>query len=251
MAGSLAGCRQVGDTSEHEDKQAKQMLQGIWADDGNENAVFMAKGDSIFFPDSSSQPVKFWIYGDSLYMKGANTSHYLITQQAPHILKFINDMGDEVRLDKDESGALAGQFNVSRPYAMNIFRAMDSDTLFMADGSRWQVRVNIEPTSDRIIKSDYNDVGIEVDNLYLDNKARVTMLFDGVEVYSHEFRKSEFERFLPKDLFAKSTLRDIEVDHADASSVYFNVTVGIPDATSSYVIDMRIHRDGKVGMRLK
>lgn len=251
LALCIGACRQSSDTSAREDRQAKEMLQGIWTDDGNDNAIFMAKGDSIFFPDSSSQPAKFWIYGDSLYVKGNDTNHYLITRQDKHLFKFINGMGDEVKLVKDDSGALLGQFNVDRPYAMNILRTTSSDSLFHAEGSRWEVRVSIQPTSDKVIKSDYNDIGIEVDNLYLDNSARVTLLFDGVVVYSHEFSKPEFERFLPKDMIQKSILRDMQLERADASSVFLTATLGIPDAASSYVVETRIQRDGKTSMRLK
>lgn len=247
----MAGCRRNTDTSVNEDKQAKEMLQGIWMDDDNENAVFWAKGDSIFYPDSSSRPAKFWIYGDSLYIKGNSVTHYKITKQAPHLFKFINDMGDEVKLVKDDGETLKGQFNVYRPYAMNVFRQYSSDTLFHADGSRWEVKVHVSPTTDPVIKEDYNDVGLEVDNLYLDNKARVTVLFDGVQVYSHEFLKGEFERYLPKDMVAKSMLRDMNLFGADSSSVYLDATVGIPDASSSYVIETRIQRDGKTSMRVK
>lgn len=46
----VAGCRNNNDPSANEDRSAKKMLQGIWMDDENENAVFWAKGDSIFYP---------------------------------------------------------------------------------------------------------------------------------------------------------------------------------------------------------
>lgn len=248
---AVVSCHRSTDTSAYENKEAKQMLQGIWVDDENENAVFWAKGDSIFYPDSSSQPAKFWIYGDSLYLQGSELSHYKITKQAEHLFKFINEMGDEVKLTKDVGETLREQFNVYRPYAMNLFRTIHSDTLLYADGKRWQVKVNIAPTTDKVMKTDINDVGLQIDNLYLDNKAHVTVLFDGVEIYSHDFIKGEFERYLPKDLVAKSMLRDIEFDRADASDVYLDATVGIPDATSSYVIEVRVQRDGRIAMRVK
>lgn len=246
-----AGCRHGSETSVDEDKTAKQMLQGIWIDDENGNAVFWAKGDSLYFPDSSSQTAKFWIYGDSLYIKGSQTWHYKITKQANHLFKFINEMGDEVKLVKDDGESLRGQFNVNKPYAMNIFRTYSSDTLLHADGSRWEVKINISPTTSKVLKSDYNDVGLAVDNLYLDNKARVTVLFDGVQVYSHEYLKAEFDKFLPKELVNKSMLRYIDFYGADSSSVYLDATVGIPDASSSYVIETRIERNGKTSMRVK
>ena len=251
LAFTLGGCRNNNDPSADEDLSAKKMLQGIWMDDENENAVFWAKGDSIFYPDSSSQPAKFWIRDDSLYLQNSEISHYKITKQADHLFKFINEMGDEVKLTKDDGMTLRDQFNVYRPYAMNIFRTFSTDTLLHADGSRWQVTISVAPTSEKATKTDYNDVGLEVDNLYLDNSAHVVILFDGVIVYQHDFIKGEFERYLPKDLIAKSMLRDIEFDRADASNVYLDATLGIPDATSSYVIETRVQRDGKITMRVK
>lgn len=249
---AMAGCRRGTDTAANEDRQAKQMLQGIWMDDENENAVFWVRGDSIFYPDSTSQPAKFWVYGDSLYIQGhTELRHYKITKQAPHLFKFINEMGDEVKLTKDSGETLRGQFNVYRPYAINVLRHYSSDTLFHADGSRWEVKVKVEPTTDPVIKTDYNDVGIEVDNLYLDNQARVTVLFDGVVVYDHDFVKDEFARYMPKDMVSKSMLRYMDLFGADSTSVYLDATVGIPDASSSYVIETRIQRDGKTSMRVK
>lgn len=227
------------------------MLQGIWIDDGDQTAIFMAKGDTISYPDSSSLPVKFWIYQDSLYMQGSHLSHYKITKQAPHVFNFVNEMGDEIKLVKTDDNSLRGQFNGYKPYALNIFRTTDTDTIVYADGERYGCRIHVEPTSDRVTKSDYNDIGIEVDNLYLDNLARVIVLYDGVVIYSHEFHKAEFERYVPKDVMVKSILRNVEFDHADKSNVYMNATIGIPDATSAYVVELKVQRNGSLFMKLK
>ena len=66
-----------------EDTAAKKMLQGIWLDgDDEDDVVFRVKGDTIYYPDSTSQPVYFYIAGDTLVMKGANTTKYPIVKQA-------------------------------------------------------------------------------------------------------------------------------------------------------------------------
>lgn len=52
------------------------MLQGIWLNDDDEDDVaFRVKGDTIYYPDSTSQPVYFYIAGDTLVMKGANIAN--------------------------------------------------------------------------------------------------------------------------------------------------------------------------------
>lgn len=78
-----------------EDTAAKKMLQGIWLDgDDEDNVVFRVKGDTIYYPDSTSQPVYFYIAGDTLVMKGANTTKYPIIRQAAHIFQFKVLNGD-------------------------------------------------------------------------------------------------------------------------------------------------------------
>lgn len=49
---------------EQEDMQAKKMLQGIWVPDDEESVAFKVKGDTIYYPDSTSVPVAFKIIGD-------------------------------------------------------------------------------------------------------------------------------------------------------------------------------------------
>ena len=54
----LVGCRRTagGKASlPQEDLRAKQMLQGIWLNDAEGDVSFMAKGDTIFYPDSTSR----------------------------------------------------------------------------------------------------------------------------------------------------------------------------------------------------
>lgn len=77
-----------------EDTAAKKMLQGIWLNDDDEDDVaFRAKGDTIYYPDSTSQPVYFYIAGDTLVMKGANIAKYPIVKQAEHISSLKCRMG--------------------------------------------------------------------------------------------------------------------------------------------------------------
>ena len=82
----VAACGQKSEKEQpeiKEDTAAKKLLQGIWLDgDDEDNVVFRVKGDTIYYPDSTSQPVYFYIVGDTLVMKGANLSKYPIMKQA-------------------------------------------------------------------------------------------------------------------------------------------------------------------------
>ena len=56
------------DGNVREDHNAKRMLQGIWGDEDENNVTFRAKGDTIFYPDTTSQPVYFQIVSDTLVL---------------------------------------------------------------------------------------------------------------------------------------------------------------------------------------
>ena len=69
----------------HEDSQAEKMLQGIWVSADDENPALMARGDSIFYPDSTSMPVAFKIISDTLFVYGATNTSYPIERQSSTI----------------------------------------------------------------------------------------------------------------------------------------------------------------------
>ena len=54
---------------EEESREAKAMLQGIWVDEETDEVSFRAEGDTIYYPDSVSQPTCFRIVGDSLVLR--------------------------------------------------------------------------------------------------------------------------------------------------------------------------------------
>lgn len=110
---TLVACGQKAEKQQEvkEDTAAKKMLQGIWLNDDDEDDVaFRVKGDTIYYPDSTSQPVYFYIAGDTLVMKGANMAKYPIVKQAEHIFQFKVQNGDVVKLVKTEDKSYLQQF---------------------------------------------------------------------------------------------------------------------------------------------
>lgn len=245
------GCNRSGMNVSEEDTEAKSMLQGIWKNDEAGNLAIMVKGDSILFPDTSSLPLSFWIYRDSLYTQGAHVISYKIVKQSEHLFKFVNQVGEEVKLVKSTDKMSQKAFLQDRPYAMNIFRTVDTDTVSVESGVKYDCKIHIEPTSDRMLKSTLTDEGIEVDNMYLDNMARLTVLKEGVRIYTHDFRKSEFQSMVPRDFLKTSILRSVDYSHADSAGVYFDATIGIPDASTGYVVELKVSKNGKLSKKLK
>lgn len=239
-------------TEERQDREAKRLLQGVWRNADGDADAFLVRGDSLYFADDSSQPMRVWIYQDSLYIQGAKLRRYLITKQAEHLLKYVNANGEEVKLTKDGDQTATQPFLQTRAYAMNFTRVTDADTTATLDGSTaLRCTIHTEPTSDRVNKSIYNDLGMEVDNTYLDNAATVTISAGGQELFRHSFRKAEFSSFVPHDFLATAILRSVDYSRRDQHAVYVDASIGIPDAETCYVVELRIDQNGHLTKRLK
>lgn len=250
----LTGCRRYDSeyAKRHQDADAKQLLQGIWVDDEEGAPVFMAHGDSIFFPDTTSLPMAFWVYRDSLYLQGGTIDRYLITKQAEHLLRFINQSGEEVKIIKAEDKQLLPLFRQERPYALNIFRTLVTDTMDMFNyGSIYNCHLSVEPTSNRVMVSTSNDLGVRVDNMYLDNEAQVKVHFNKRPFFEHRFVKQEFAAFVPKEFLHKAILSRMLYDRVDSAGLYLDAVIGVPDATSAFVVEVKIGKNGKVTKKLK
>ena len=236
----------------HQDTDAKELMQGIWIDDEEGAPVLMAHGDSVFFPDTTSLPVAFWIYQDSLYLQGGTTDRYLITKQSEHVLRFINQSGEEVKIVKAEGQQLRPLFMQERPYALNIFRTLVTDTVGMYNiGRIYNCHISVEPTHTRVMVSTFKEAGIRVDNMYLDNEAQVNIRLNKQPFYEHRFVKQDFAAFVPKDFIQKAILSRMQYDRVDSAAIYLDAVIGVPDATSAFVIEVKVGKNGKVTKKLK
>ena len=102
-----------------EDTRAKELLQGIWLNEDDEDVAFRVKGDTIYYPDSTSQPVYFCIYGDTLIMKGARDVKYPILKQAAHLFEFKSPSGDVIKLTKTSDKTYLKSFQQEKTVALN------------------------------------------------------------------------------------------------------------------------------------
>ena len=148
------------DSALAEDLKAKQMLQGIWVNEDEEDVAFRAKGDSIFYPDTTSQPVSFQVFGDTLVLHGANNVKYLIVKLKPHLFIFKNQNGETVRLTLSNDKADLMAFDTRRPQALNQNRLIKRDTVVTFESQRYHSYVQVNPTTFKVVKTSYNDEGV-------------------------------------------------------------------------------------------
>ena len=70
-----------------------------------EDVAFRVKGDTIFYPDTTSLPVYFQIIDDTLVLHGAKEAKYHIQKQAEHLYVFENQSGAHLTLPKSEAAS--------------------------------------------------------------------------------------------------------------------------------------------------
>ena len=246
------GCgRQTGkDTSApivQEDREAKALLQGIWIDEETEEVVFRAVGDTIFYPDSTSQPAYFSISRDTLDLSGLR---YAIERQSANVFWFKNSNGDIIKLAKSEDSLYQKAFVHQEPKVLTYNEVVNRDSVIMFNGERYHWYVTINPTKFKVIAKSYTDDGVGVDNVYYDNIIHLSLFQGAKRLYSSDFRKQMYEKIVPATFLSESILSDIEFRKADANGFHFSATLCKPDGVSCYMVDIVITKDGKMSMKL-
>ena len=233
-----------------EDTAAKKLLQGIWLDgDDEDDVAFRVKGDTIYYPDSTSQPVYFYIVGDTLVMKGANTSKYPIVKQAAHIFQFKVQNGDIVKLVKTDDQSYLQQFSHEQPVTLNQNMLVKRDTVVNAGNEKLHLYVQVNPTTFKVYKSSYNDDGVEVDNVYHDNIVNVNIYQGSRKIFGRDFRKEDFREQVPHEFLKQSILSDIVFRKVDADGVHYKVVLAMPDSSMSYQVEIIISLEGKMTIK--
>ena len=250
---SMASC---GNTPEKnitpaEDLEAKKTIQGIWVDELEGNCVLRAKGDTIFYTDSLSEPVKFHIYTDTLYLESSHPTKYHLTRLSDHVLRFVNNDGDEISLVKSDDKSLIKLFekvNNSIDH-INQGELIKRDSIMSVGDKRLHAYVQVNPTTFKVYQPTVNDDGVMVDHAYFDNIVHVA-LYDGArKIINRDYRKKDFSAYVPKEYIDHCILSDIIIDKATADEVTFVAILSTPDTYTSYHINIVVNNtDGKVKM---
>ena len=235
-----------------EDAAAKKMLQGIWLNNDDEDDVaFRVKGDTIYYPDSTSQPVYFYIAGDTLVMKGANVVKYPILKQAPHLFEFKVQNGDVVKLVKTNDQSYLREFTQEHTVALNQNTLIKRDTVVTDGDEKFHLYVQVNPTTYKVFKSSYNDDGVEVDNIYYDNIINLNVFHGANKVFSRDFHKKDFAHQVPVSFLEQAILSDLVYDRADKEGVHYFAVLAMPDSSISYQVEVIVSLKGKLTMKVR
>lgn len=248
----MVGCSHKADKQGEtvaENAAAKKMLQGIWLNDDEDDVAFRVKGDTIYYPDSTSQPVYFYIAGDTLVMKGANVVKYPIVKQAAHIFQFKIQNGDIVKLVKTNDTSYLRQFTQQPPVALNQNTLIKRDTIVSHADEKYHLYVQVNPTTYKVYKSSYNDDGVEVDNVYYDNIVNINIFQGARKLFGKDFHKEDFKKKVPAEFLKQAILSDISFLKIDAEGIHYMAVLAMPDSSLSYQVELVVSHDGKMKIK--
>ena len=248
----LSACNNKADKSNkpQEDIAAKKMLQGIWVDEDAQTVAFKAKGDTIYYPDTTSLPVYFQIINDTLVLRGANIVKYPVVKQTRHLFVFRNQNGDEIKLTLSDDPDDANAFRHEKPQVLNQNKVIRRDTVVMHNGERYHCYVQVNPTTSKVVKTSYNDDGVEVDNVYYDNIVNLNVYHGANRLFGRDFRKQQFAGYIPSELLRQAILNDLIFKNVNKDGIHYIVSLGVPDNMSSYQIELIVGFDGKFKMKM-
>ena len=256
VAGQFSSCQRKHSSGKEEavqeDSVAKQMLQGIWVDEDGQDVAFKAQGDSIFYPDTTSQPVRFQIFGDTLVLHGANDIKYPILKQTKHLFVFRNQNGDEVKLVLSNDADDADFFLGKRPLALNQGKLIKRDTVVRFQNKPYHCYIQVNPTTFKVIKPSWNDEGVEVDNVYYDNIINLNVYSGARRLFHSDIKKQQFSGVVPDDFLSQSIFSDMVLKSLDAEGIHFQASLVMPDETmSSFQVIVTISYDGRMSIKVR
>ena len=228
-----------------EDREAKAMLQGVWLDEETEEVSFWVKGDSIYYPDSTSQPTGFAIVEDELILMSTN-ARYHIEKQTEHIFWFMNQGGDIVHLLKSDEPLPDEFVRGEHQRIMTYTEVVKQDSVVVYNNERYHWYIAINPTKYKVHTTAYNDDGVEVDNIYYDNIMHVSLFKGANKLFSRDFRKQDYAQKVPEQFLTQSVLSNMEFVGVDDKGFRFVATICIPDGATCYKAENRISFDGKL-----
>lgn len=233
-----------------ENKKAKEMLQGIWLNDDADDVAFRVKGDTIYYPDSTSSPMYFYIYSDTLVMRGANEVKYPIVKQAAHLFEFKNQGGDIIKLVKTSDKSYLDAFQQADHVTVNQNQLIKRDTVVAVGNDKYHLYVQINPTSYKVYKSSFNDDGVQIDNVYFDNIINLNIFHGSTKLFGRDFHKSDFIQKVPQEFLKQSILSDMYYLRADEAGMHFQAILAIPDSNMSFQVEVIISQHGKMSMKV-
>lgn len=233
-----------------ENAEAKAMLAGIWLNEEEETVMFRIKGDTIYYPDTTTSPVKFKIVSDTMIITGKNESKYPIIRQTKNIFEFKNQNGENVKLVRSDNPTDSLLFVNIRPVALNQKQTIKRDTVVSYGEKKYHCYIQINPTQYKVYRTFTNAEGMEVENVYYDNIIHVSIFQGAGKMYSRDFKKAAFKGYVPEEMLTQMILSDIDLLSLDGVGFHYKAQLAIPDSPGCFIVNFTVAYDGRVSMHV-
>ena len=228
-----------------ESREAKALMQGLWVDQESGDVFFKMQGDTVYYPDTLVEPSAFRVVDDTLYI--GSSAGYCIEKQTEHLLWFKNQNGELIKLEKTNGEMDAERaMEITKPQILTLTEVLKRDTVVMLDGQRYHLYTAINPTRYKVVRTSYNEDGIQVDQVYYDNIIHISVFQGSRQLFSQDFRKQQYGKHLPAGFLDQAILNDMQYAGADKDGFHFGAMLCYPDAASCYMIETIISPQGQL-----
>lgn len=233
-----------------EDVEAKQKLQGIWIDKETGTVAFRAKGDTIYYPDTTNVAVYFYIAKDTLYMGNDTPEAYPIDRIGENLFKFHSVVGEIVTLERSMEPDDTIYFTHKQAVTLTYNEVVKKDTVVYYNSERYHCYIYVNPSRLKVYKTSYTDEGIAVDNVYYDNVIHVAVYKGKQSLFSKDYNRKSFVGLVPPEFLEHAILSNMTYNKTDGGGFHFDATICIPDDASCYMVRICVSRQGEAKMEL-
>lgn len=253
----LAGCGQQAAREQQEmqeaDRQSHAYLQGVWVDNTTEVPVFRIEGDTVYYPDALRAASYFGVKGDTFTTYGGQVTAYYMERLSDGYLTLRSSGGDLISLyksDNDSYDSLAftpsdADIEPEEP------QVIEKDSVVMFEGTRFRGYVYINPSQIKVIRSGISQEGMSVDNIYYDNIIHICVYKGKQRLFSKDISKPMFSSVIPENFLKVSILEDMDFMGVNEDGYKYRATVGDPEGTACYYVDLLVDNDGNIDYKIK
>lgn len=238
------GCGNKEKDSSTHDYGSEHMLEGIWMDSEDESVAFRIVADSLYYPTENVLPAHYRVSADTLYIDGATHVKYAIVNLSDNIFQFKNANGEIVKLVKTNDIEAIEAFNPKKEPVQVVQQLEKRDTVVVAGDVRYHCYMQVNPTTYQVVIPDYNDAIGGAGKVYYDNIVHLAVYNGATKLYSSDFRKHDFNKFVPAEIMKQSILSDIVYVSCNSEGVLFQAQICVPESAVTYLVNINISKNG-------
>ena len=172
---------------------------------------------------------------------------YLVEKLTQNVFHFRDGNGESSRFMKNNDTEMFEGNSAEEPtFDDEIIQTLvKRDTVVTSGKTRYHCYMQVNPTTYKVIKTDYNSEGVVINSVYYDNIVNLTVYEGANRLFSSDFRKQDFAKFVAKEVLENGILSDITYRSCGDSGVIFDAIIRIPESAAGYLVNINISPNGQ------